>query len=999
MEAILVKVFATALALSQVTTRPDTVKTEFDPAQDRAEVVRLIGDGCTHMRKAFDVEQLDLDGLIETAMSDTQGGDEEVAAFRGIKFADLFVAYKQFCKNEKVDREVVDIGEVIEFYNLAVAGLPDHEQLKELKMPGLTRVQDIKGSGYAELYEPNHRRLWIKLSDIPQHVQQAFIAAEDKRFLEHKGVDERSVIRAFINTVADPNSRQGGSTITQQVAKNLLVGNSVSFERKIREMIVAARIEKSLTKQEILEIYLNAIYLGRSSWGIELAAQSYFGKSAKDLTLVEGAFLAGLAKGPSYYNPDRQRARSQERLSYVLSRMHDDGEIDEQRLQEATAQKLEIVTLNRQRRDNGYYSIDQLRREARQLAKMESLTGRSYVVKSTIHPELQKAAEASLQEGLARYEQSAGRTQFRGPEGNLGEAIRKLQADTQADQTMPAWQRALLNFRPPLYDVHWDPAVVVEKTNVKGQSTFRVGLRDGRTFPLSTYSTAARRMLQVNDVVFVHVTEGRVRQVRRVHKGKVTVQEIQDGARVEMRIRPTVQGAAVVLENRTGRILAMAGGFSYPLSQLNRTTQSRRQPGSSFKPVVYLTALSNGLQPNALINDGPITLPPIGARQGGYSQDYKDWWSPKNYDGGYSGVMTLRRALEQSKNLVTAQLLDGGISQSAPDSLDRVCAVAKEAQLYQICERYYPFVLGAQAVRPLDMAVFYASIANEGFRPVPHIIESIEREGETLYRQDPKLIPLAGVDRPAAFQLRTILQGVLSRGTARSIASLAPFVAGKTGTSDDENDAWFVGFSNDVTIAVWVGYDNQRGRRTLGGGQTGGKVAVPIFERIMQAVWQHHAPRTALQGPSPEAKSRLIALPIDFLSGQRLDGNRYAAQQIYYDVNGQPVQSARFTEYFRLDANGRLNDQHGHVISSGSSYGHPNMHRDYDGYQSPFETFFGIFRSDRPAYIGPGGPPPGMPEYSQRPPGAWIGGRNASPPPPPPQAPQWGRQRDLHRVY
>ena len=997
MEAILVKVFATALALSQVTTRPDTVKTQFDPVQDRAEVVRLIGDGCTHMRKAFDVEQLDLDGLIETAMADTRGGDEEVAAFRGIKFADLFLAYKQFCKNEKVDRQVVDIGEVIEFYNRAVEGLPDHERLKNLKMPGLTRVHDIKGTGYAELYEPNHRRLWVKLSDVPQHVQQAFIAAEDKRFLEHKGVDERSVIRAFINTVADPNSRQGGSTITQQVAKNLLVGNSISFERKIREMIVAARVEKALTKQEILEIYLNAIYLGRSSWGIELAAQSYFGKPTRELTLVEGAFLAGLAKGPSYYNPDRQRARAQERMAYVLSRMQEDGAIDEARYRDAIAQKLEIATLNRQRRDNGYYIVDQLRREAKQLASMDNLTGNSYVVKSTIHPQLQKATEAALQDGLARYEQNSGRTLFRGAEGNLGEAIRKLQADSSADQSNPAWQRALLEFRPPLYDVHWDLAVVVEKANPKGQQSFRVGLRDGRVLPLSTYSTAARRMLQVYDVVFVKVTEGRLRQVRRVQNGKVTIQQVQDGTRVEMRVRPTVQGAAVVLENRTGRILAMAGGFSYPESQLNRVTQSRRQPGSSFKPVVYLTALSNGLQPNALINDGPITLPPIGARQNIYNpnQDYKDWWSPKNYDGGYSGVMTLRRALEQSKNLVTAQLLDGGINHSPPESLDRVCAVAKEAQLYQICERYYPFVLGAQAVRPLDMAVFYASIANEGFRPAPHIIESIERNGETLYRQEQKLTPLAGVDRPAAFQLRTILQGVLSRGTARSIANLAPFVGGKTGTSDEENDAWFVGFSNDVTVAVWVGYDNRRGRRTLGGGQTGGKVAVPIFEPIMQAVWDHHAPRTALRGPSPEAQARLIALPIDLFSGQRLDGNRYAAQQVYYDVQGQPVQSARFMEYFRLDANGRLNDHQGQVISSG---GYPNMNRDYDGYQSPFETFFGIFRNDRPAYVGPGGPDSRMPDYSHRNgPAPWVGGgRNAMPPPP---SPQWGRQQQMHRVY
>jgi 1A family penicillin-binding protein len=999
MEAILVKVFATALALSQVTTRPDTIKISFDPVQDRAEVVQLIGAGCMHMRKAFDVEQLDLDALIETAMTDTRGGAEEVKAFRGIKFEDLFLAYRQFCKNEKIEREVVDIGQVIEFYNVAVAGLPDHNKLKNLRMPGMTAVLDIKGAGYAELYEPNHRRRWVPLSEVPQHVQQAFVAAEDKRFFKHKGIDERSVIRAFIGNIADPKSRQGGSTITQQVAKNLLVGNAVSYERKIREMIVASRIEKSLTKQEILEIYLNAIYLGRSSWGIELAAQSYFGKRPKDLTLIEGAFLAGLAKGPSYYNPDRQRTRAQERLAYVLGRMQDDGAIDEAQLKDATAQKLNIATLSRQRRDNGYHLVEHISREARQVAGFENLTGSSYTVRSTIHPQIQRAAETALQDGLARYEQSMGRVHFRGAEANLEAAIKRLQTDPNADRTRPAWQQALTEARLPLYDVHWTPAVVVEKLNLKGgHESIRVGLRDGRVFPLSTYSANARRLLAVNDVIYVNVVEGRIRQTK---KG-----QIQDGTRVEMRVRPTVQGAAVVLENKTGRILAMAGGFSYPLSQLNRATQSKRQPGSSFKPVVYLAALSSGLQPNTLINDGPITLPPIGFRHAIYNQapDYKDWWSPKNYDGGYSGTMTLRRGLEQSKNLVTAQLLDGGISASPADSLDKVCAVAKEAQLYEICERYYPFVLGAQPVRPLDLALFYASVANEGLRPTPHVIESIERDGETVYRHEARLTPLDGVDRPAAFQLRTILQGVLARGTARSIGHLSQFVAGKTGTSDDENDAWFVGFSNDVTVAVWVGYDNQRGKRTLGGGQTGGRVAVPIFEPIMQAVWSHHAPKTALRGPSPEASKQLIALPIDLHSGARMDGGDrsysssssniyYGERPFYSERTASAGNSGRFMEYFRLDASGRMVDSQHRVLSREGSYSGGDGWSD----RSPFGNFFSLFRQDRygEPYYDSRYPPPPPPGYIGPRFGVPYGDRGGPPPPP---SYQWGRQQQ-HRVY
>ena len=780
-------------------------------------------------------------------------------------------------------------------------------------------------------------------------------------------------------------------------------------------MIVAARVEKALSKDEILEIYLNAIFLGRSSWGIELAARSYFGKRPKDLTLAEGAFLAGLAKGPSYYNPDRQRQRAQERLAYVLGRMNEDAVITDAQLKDAMAQKLNIATLSRQRRDNGYHIVDQIGREAKQVAGLESLTNTSYTVRTTIHPQIQQAAETALQEGLARYEQNTGRTQFRGAEANLGEAIRKLQADPKADRTKPVWQQALINFQPPLYDVHWTPAVVVEKLNMKaGYESIRVGLRDGRVYPLSTYSSNARRQITVNDVVYVKVVDGKIRETKQG--------QIQDGTRVEMRIRPTVQGAAVVIENRTGRILAEAGGFSYPLSQLNRVTQSRRQPGSSFKPIVYLTALSNGLQPNTLINDGPITLPPIGYR-GIYreSTDYKDWWSPKNYDGGYGGTMTLRRALENSKNLATANLLDGGISMSAPESLDKVCALAKEAQLYQICERYYPFVLGSQPVRPLDMAVFYASIVNEGFRPTPYVIELIEKDGAAVYTAQPKLTALGGTDRPAAFQLRSILQGVLARGTARSIGHLSQFVGGKTGTSDDENDAWFVGFSNDVTIAVWVGYDNKRGKRTLGGGQTGGKVAVPIFAPIMEAVWKVHAPQTALRGPSPEASRQLVAMPIDLHSGQQSDGNRYGEQTSYiYSDRQTSAPSARFMEYFRLDPSGRFVDQSNRIISRHSSYsvgGDSYWNERYSNERnwnsrSPFESLFGIFRQDpepQPYYPGAGGDP----RYRQMPPGypprpGYIA-PNAAPPTqfggphgnrggPPPS--QWGReQQRQHRVY
>src|SRR6266540_1154841 len=325
MEPLLVKIFATALALSQVTTAPDAVKSQFGRAQDQEQVARLLQAGCTHMSKAFDIEDINLDDLITTAMDDPQALSGEIKAFRGINFADLQTAYRQFCKNEKVPKPAVDLGEVIDFYNKAATDLPDHTKLRGLKLPGASIVLDGRGQRFAEVFEENQRRVWVALADVPEHVQKAFIAAEDKRFHAHKGIDERGLIRAFIGNLAGSGRPQGGSTITQQVVKNLLVGENLTYERKIREMIVATRLERALSKDEILELYLNFVFLGRGAWGIEMAAHSYFGKPAKELTLEEGALLAGLTKGPNYYSPDRHPGRAQERLAYVLSRLQDDG--------------------------------------------------------------------------------------------------------------------------------------------------------------------------------------------------------------------------------------------------------------------------------------------------------------------------------------------------------------------------------------------------------------------------------------------------------------------------------------------------------------------------------------------------------------------------------------------------------------------------------------------------------------------------------------------------
>ena len=1038
MDAILVKVLAAFLTLSLVTTRPDAINTQFDAAKDQAEVTRIMRDGCTHMKKAFDVESLDIDGLIKTAMDDPEALTSDVRVLHGLKFETLLSVYRRFCKGE--DSPAMDLGDVIRFYDNAVADLPDPGRLKGARLAESGGILDGKGERYADLTESN-RRVWVPLKDIPDYVQRAFIAAEDQRFYDHKGIDERGIVRAMVANMARMGRPQGGSTITQQVVKNLLVGDDVTYERKMREMIVATRLERTLSKGEILELYLNSIYLGRGAWGIELAARNYFGKGAAALTLEEAALLAGMPKGPTYYGPDRHPDRAKERLAYVVGRMQEDG------VAGANAIDAGKVTLPRTiaylpppQRDSGYYFLDQVTREARADSGLATLTAAGITVRTTVRPEIQRAAETALQEGLASYESRTGHVEWHGPEANLSDAVQRIEAATPPDAVVapaatrptdtarsadaarpdarpgrgnggsdaarrngrngrtdtrpdarpdrdrppaplplapaaasaprakPAWQQALTAVHLPLYDVHWTPAIVLPGD----RRDVRVGLGDGRVLPLASVNLTGRRGLNPYDVVFVKVSD-RGRQQR-----------------AELRVRPTVEGAAVVLDNKTGAILAMAGGFSYPASQLNRVTQTTRQPGSSMKPFTYLAALRHGLQPNTLVRDQPVTLPPIGGPTA-HTRD-KDYWSPKNDDGGYGGITTLRRGLEFSRNLVTANLLEGGIDADPRQSLAQVCELALDAQVYHECIPYYPFILGAQPARLIDMAAFYAAVATEGRRPTPYSVLSVEQNGKVLYSHAPEIKWLAGGDRPAFFQLRYMLQGVVARGTARAIGQLSPYVGGKTGTSDDENDAWFIGFTNDVTIAVWVGYDNASGtRRTLGGGQTGGRVAVPIFEQIVQAVWANYAAKTPLSPPSPEAKKELVAVQIDAASGTPLADRGPGPEG--------------FTEYFRVRDGHPFETQYA-LVSPNEIENTPEEQTDFDptgreggGYvppQSPGELFGNLFGGlfGQPQQQRPPAPPPGTGQYGDLRPRSGDERRWTPPRQIDPDVPWRDRQRD-----
>jgi penicillin-binding protein 1A len=904
MESLLVQVFATLLTLSQVLIQPTDIKTSFDPARDQDQVVSVLRQGCAHMRRAFEIEDLNLDDLVATAMDDP---DAKSASFRGVRFADLHETYKVLCKGTG-NKLPVDLAAVIEFYNRALVELPDHTRLRDLKLPATTIVLDRHGEKFAEVYEPANRRIPVRLTAIAPIIPEAFIASEDKRFREHKGVDERGLIRAFIaNMAAGDGQRgtQGGSTITQQVAKNLLVGRENSYVRKMREMVMASRMEMVMSKDSILELYLNAIYLGRGAWGVQMAAQTYFGKDASAINAAEAAFLAGMAKGPSYYSPDRYPDRARERTAYVLNRMREDDVISAAQMNQALAKPPAFIPRDTNRRMSGYHVIDHIRREARRVADIGLLSDDAYVIRSTLDARIQKAAEASLQDGLADYERAMGRARFDSAEMNLRDRVDALRRAAERNGVtrgagaatatvapagdLPPWQQALTSARLPLYDVHWPAAVVLDKADTRSRpGNLWVGLADGRIVALQAPG-AARQKLKPYDVVYVRLST-----------------TTKDETTAELRTRPKVQGAVVVIDNATGGILAMTGGFSYPLSQLNRATQSWRQPGSAFKPLTYLAALGKGLQPTTLVSDTALTLPPMGSRK--YARA-GDWWSPHNYDNRSGSPIPLRTALEKSRNVPTAHLMARGIAATPEAGLKEICSLALELQIYGKCVHFYPFVLGAQPVRPLDLARFYATVASEGVLPDTHIIGKIsEPSGERYDYGEPQGKRIVGADAAAFYQLKSILQGVVLRGTAARLSAFAPYLAGKTGTTDDETDAWFIGFSNEATVAVWVGYDNAKGRQTLGRGRTGGNVAVPIFAPVMEAVWKEF-PQTPLAPPRDAASQLATASNAEGKSKEA--GTRRQSKR---ESKGFEI-----VEYLRKDAKGNVSDKRNVLIADRSS--------------------------------------------------------------------------------
>lgn len=711
--------------------------------------------------------------------------------------------------------------------------LPDYKQLADYNPPTVTRVHAGDGQLIAEY--AREKRVFVPISAIPRRVTNAFVAAEDQNFYRHHGVDPIALARAVAtNIVYYVKGRRliGASTITQQVAKNFLLTNEATLDRKIKEAILAFRIESALSKDRIMELYANEIYLGYGSFGVAAAALNYFGKSLDELTIAESAYLAALPKAPSNYHPIRRHDEAIARRNWVIDRMAEEGFITRAEAGEARMQPLKVVALNTSLTgsysyfNDANYFVEEVRRELTDRYGPDGVTEGGLSVRTTISPKLQTMAIHALRQGLEQYDRRHG---FRGPvttietDGNWIDALREV--------PMPKGVRG------------WSLAVVLKVHNAKAE----IGLADESvgTIPFAEMRWARKPKknqrvgsslkhvsdaLSVGDVVLVEP----VKLGPPPKKGADPI-EYPEGT-YALRQVPEVNGAILAMDPHTGRVLAMVGGWSYERSQFNRATQAKRQPGSSFKPFVYLTALENGFTPATMILDAPFVMD-----QGpGLPK-----WKPANYSKKFYGPSPMRIGIEKSRNLMTVRL-------AKAVGIEKVAATARRFHLIENMPPQLSYSLGAGEVRLIDMVAAYGMIDNGGKELTATLVDQIQdRHGKTIFKHDER--PCIGcqnvayygqdvpilpdvrkqiADSASTYQVITMMEGVVKRGTGRRLRSLGRPLAGKTGTTNDSRDAWFMGVTPDLVVGTYVGFDNpiSLGRQPWGGQETGSSVAAPVIK-------------------------------------------------------------------------------------------------------------------------------------------------------------------------
>ncbi len=712
-------------------------------------------------------------------------------------------------------------------------GLPDHKQLADYQPATTSRLYAADGKLLAEY--ARERRVFVPVAAMPKRVVEAFVAAEDQRFFTHPGIDVIGVLRAAVANIANPGRRpEGASGITQQVAKNFLLSNQATLARKVREAILAFRIEETYSKERILELYLNEIYLGGGNYGVAQAALNYFDHSLDELTLGEIAYLAALPKAPNRYHLVRNEKEAYARRDYVLNRMAEDGYITAAEAQAAKAEKLQYRRRSTTEVATADFFAEEVRRNLMAAYGEKGLYEGGLTVSTTLDPAIQRVADEALRDGLMAYDRRHG---WRGPHAKIAD--------------MTAWEEefARIAQRRPLHGpATWQLAVV---SKVEPQQVQIVGLpNEGEgTIPFAEMSwarpTAHNQTLGASprsprDVVSV----GDVIVVEKVEKPAGANAKPYPRNTYALRQVPNVEGGVVVMDTQAGRILAMSGGWSYGRSQFNRAVQAARQPGSAFKPFVYLAAMDAGFTPASIVLDAPFVYDP------GYGQPL---WTPKNYGGDTLGPTTVRRGLELSRNLMTVRM-------AQQVGMKRVVDVAKEFGVTENMGAYLPMALGAGETTLLRMTMAYAMLANGALEITPSLVDRVQdRNGRTIYRHEPRTCSgcgdaaAAGTPRapelvdprkpfhdPASvYQVVSMMQGVTVRGTAGRLAALGRPIAGKTGTTNDSHDNWFLGSTPDITIGIYIGFDEPR---TLGSQETGGGNAVPIYEQIAKQIFKDKPP-------------------------------------------------------------------------------------------------------------------------------------------------------------
>ena len=707
---------------------------------------------------------------------------------------------------------LIGVAAGIGLYAWVTTGLPDASKLAEYAAPLPSTVRGNDGTVLTSF--SRERRLYLSYDELPPRLVQAYLSAEDKGFFEHHGIDYAGIVRAAWSNLGSSGRPKGASTITQQVAKNLLLTNEVSLTRKLKEAILATRIEAAYTKPQILEIYLNQIFLGRNSYGVEAAAQSYFGKSVADLDLAQDAYLAILPKAPSTYSPTAHLDRALARRDYVLKQMAANRFITAADASAASAEPLIAVpNATPPKLDTGSYFLEDVRRQL--IAKFgetpaagrNSVYGGGLWIRTSLDPTLQAAAEKALRAGLVRYDRGKG---WHGPAARI--------------EVGDGWPARLIAAHVGTGFADWFPAVVLGRIG----GDFRIGFTDGTTGTLlasSALSTLnnipAARLLKAGDVVPV----------------------AKSGAAFALRQIPAISGGFVAEDPHSGRVLAMVGGFDARTSSFNRATQALRQPGSTFKPIVYATAMDNGFTPSSIVVDAPYCV--FQTRQLGTK-------CFKNFGGGYAGAQTLRWGLEQSRNLMTVRI-------AYNTGMDKVVAQAKALGVGD-----YPAVLaialGAGDTTVARMVNAYSQLFDAGRKKVPTLIDYVQdRGGRVIWRADPRECPgcntpdYAGeamprpggtpkqaIDARTAYQIVHLMEGVVTRGTAVRLRDFDRPMAGKTGTTNGPTNVWFVGGTPDLVGGLYLGYDKPR---PLGGGAQGSTIAVPVFHDFASVALKD-APKT-----------------------------------------------------------------------------------------------------------------------------------------------------------